>query len=218
MKEQIITLIGILASSLLMACNPSVESESKGQITAQQTAEQLKAGNLNIGDPLPDFELSTIDGTTYRLQDMIDGDHYVAVIWHSPACPCATNCLTAVREELSGPEWADLKILGVASDAMMDVQWFREDLKKQIADGDVTFPVVLDKDFEVMKTYGAKRTPTVWLADKEGKIRFWGAPESTLYPDSPDHRILIKEALLALREGKTPKDQTFPPIGCLIDT
>lgn len=221
MKSQIISLL--FFSVLITACNsgPSSNNQSSSTNSENQTAESteettLSAGKLKIGDMLPDFELETLAGETYRLHDLIDGDHFVAVIWHSPGCPCAAQCLDAVRSELSGPDYEDLKILGVASDPNMKVDWFRNDLQAQIDSGFVTFPIVLDHDQKIMDVYGAKRTPTVYMADKEGKIQFWGAPESSLYPGSDDHRILIKEALLDLREGKTPETQVYGPIGCKI--
>jgi len=221
MKTQILSLLffGILIASC--DSGPSSNNQTHSETSETQTSDstkdtQLSAENLQIGDMLPDFELETLSGESYRLHDMIDGDHFVAVIWHSPGCPCAAQCLDAVRNELSGPDYEDLKILGVASDPDMKVGWFREDLQAQIDSGFVTFPIVLDHDQKIMEIYGAKRTPTVYMADKEGKIRFWGAPESTLYPDSDDHRILIKEALLDMREGKTPETQVYGPIGCKI--
>lgn len=174
------------------------------------------AGNLTLGGSAPDFELATYDGQSIRLSDQLDGDHFVCVIWHSPACPCAHNCATAISERLTTEAYADLRIVGVMSDGNWDYDYMQADLERQIADGVVTFPVVLDKDQSLMKQYGAERTPTVWLLDQKGRIRYWGAPESTLEPTASGYRFLLKEAVDALRKGQQPAVQSFDPIGCKI--
>lgn len=174
------------------------------------------AGNLKIGDKLPEFSLPTLEGGTVRLADYLDGTRYVCVIWHSPACPCAHNCAIAVRDGLSGPDYADVAFLGVASGPESDLDWWRADLKTQLDEGIVTYPVGIDRDASVRALYGAQRTPTVWLADKQGRIRFWGAPESTLDPADEKYRLCLKDAIDDLKAGRDVSTPTVPPIGCLI--
>ena len=183
---------------------------------APQTAEDPAAGNLKIGGTAPDFELATLDGETIRLSDLLDGKHYVCVIWHSPACPCSRNCSTAIGKELTSDKYPDLTLVGVMSDANWDFDYMQSDLRDQIKEGIVTFPVLIDKDQSLMKEYGAERTPTVWLLDKQGRIRYWGAPESTLEPTASGYRFLLKDAVDALRKGGQPPIQRFDPIGCKI--
>lgn len=200
--------------AVLFWLSPAGCSQSGSSQTARRSPQP--AGNLQMGGSLPDFQLDTLDGETYRLADLQDGDSYVCVIFHSPACPCARNCASAIAEEMAGPEYGDLKILGVMSDLNWDYEYMQDDLRKQIEEGVVTFPVVIDKDQSVMETYGAERTPTVWLTDKEGRIRFWGAPENTIEPKLSSYRFLLKEALDALKRGEEPEVTRFDPVGCLI--
>lgn len=196
-----------------MACKP--RAQEQGQVGGSRLPSQ-SAGNLRFGDKLPDFELATLDGESFRLHDLIDGEHYVAVIFHAPGCPCSRNCARAVGEHLTPAEYPDLRILGVASDKFWSVDWFQEDLRTQLTDGTLTFPVVIDKDQSVMRLYGAERTPTVWLADKQGRIRFYGAPENVLEPGGSDYKFLMQNALDDLRAGRDPQVPSFPPIGCPI--
>ena len=64
---------------------------------------------------------------------------------------------------------------------------------------------------------GAKRTPTIWVVDKEGRVAFVGAPESTLFPGAPGHRYLLREAVDAVRAGKAMEPRFFEPLGCPIE-
>ena len=200
-----------------VACGPPTPEAEAAQTGEHTNAGKVSAGNLALGEKLPDFKAPNMEGETVAVGDLLDGESYVAVIFHSPSCPCANNCATAISDMLTPEEYPDLKILGVVSDPMQDIGWFRDDLKKQMADN-VTFPVVFDKDQSIMNAYGATRTPEVWLTDKDGTIRFWGAPENVLEPEgSPDeYRFLMKEALDALREGREPEVSSMAPIGCLI--
>ncbi|MGF1573408.1 MAG: redoxin domain-containing protein [Sumerlaeia bacterium] len=217
----------LLCSTIfLTACNSQSENvnpirqenSTPESASAEQTEDnRLQAGALKIGDKLPDFTLKTLEGESIQLSSLFDGESIVAVIWHSPACPCAANCLSAVREDLTSEKYKRLKILGVASDSQQATEWFTTDLQSQKESGMLTFPVVFDTDQAVMKAYGAKRTPTVYLADEQGILRFWGAPENTLFPGSEGHRSLITESVDAVLAKKTPDPQTYPSIGCLIE-
>ncbi|MCB2156037.1 redoxin domain-containing protein [bacterium] len=206
MRSKPLIIFALIVSLLAVGC----------QKKAPAPVAEVAAGNLKIGGTAPDFELETFGGESIRLSDKIDGEHFVCVIWHSPACPCARNCATGIAKELTPDKYPDLTIVGVMSDANWDFDYMQEDLNQQIEDGIVTFPVVIDKDQSMMAKYGAERTPTVWLLDKQGRIRYWGAPESTLEPTSSGYRFLLKEAVDALRKGQKPPVQTFDPIGCKI--
>lgn len=185
---------------------------------AADASAPIPAGAIHLGDRLPDFELPDyFTGEAVRLADFVDGESFVVVLWHSPACPCANNCVVAVAEQLKPEDYPDLRIVAVVSDMFWDYHWFRADLEEQVESGLVPFPVLLDKDRAVMELYGAERTPTVWLADRDGRVRFFGAPENTLSPGAPDHKFLLKNALDALIAGRDPDPATFPPIGCLIE-
>lgn len=175
------------------------------------------AGALRMGDKLPDFELATYDGVRHRLADLVDGKRFVVVIWHSPACPCAHNCARAIAAEITPEKYPDVAMLGVLTDKSWDADWMRADLQRQVDEGVVRFPVVVDPDQSVRRLYGAERTPTVWVADREGRIRYWGAPENVLDPEGSNYRFLLGEALDALRAGKQPETPRFGPIGCKID-
>jgi alkyl hydroperoxide reductase subunit AhpC len=209
-------LAAALACCLALGCGEPAEQPSARGPAAQATPT---AGALQLGAKLPDFTLPDyFTGEPMRLADAIDGQTYVCVIWHSPACPCAHNCATAIAAELTREKYPDLRIIGVTSDHFWDYDWFKNDLRQQIDDGIVNFPVLLDKDRKVMELYGAQRTPTVWLADKEGIIRFWGAPENTIAPGGSDYEFLLKDALDDLRAGRPVQVPSFTPIGCLIET
>jgi peroxiredoxin len=175
----------------------------------------MTAGNLKLGDPFPkDLVVRDEAGKEINLASYIDGQHYVVYTFHHPDCPCAANC-GALIGEMGKAGYTDVKVVGIMVEGMDDPRVMTA-LKKQHEDKVITFPVHFDAGKTVMNRLGATRTPEIWLVDKEGIVRFWGAPENTLFPGSPGHRYYLREAVDALRAGKTPEVAATPPIGCII--
>jgi alkyl hydroperoxide reductase subunit AhpC len=201
---------------MLWGCGQQPNQTSNSSQAAAETGTAATADTVALGQPLPDFEGTTFDGETHRLSDLMDGEHYTVVVFHSPTCPCARTCAVAISEQLTPEAYPDVRFLGVLPDSNWDADWMREDLEKQQAEGIVTFPVIIDRDQSLMTKWGVERTPTVFLADKEGRLRYWGAPESTLEPIMEGYQFLLKDALDALRAGKEPKITQFDSVGCLI--
>ncbi len=177
--------------------------------------EALPAGNLRIGERLPDFTIQDAEGNDVEVSSFIDGEHYVVVNFHHPGCPCAENCGRLVSHMQQQGYDRDVRVIGVMAHDTRSERAL-EQLEEQKAEGRVTFPVYFDHDRSVKRLLGASRTPEVWVLDKDGTIAYYGAPESTLFPGSEGHRFLLREAIDALRAGEAPEVVRYDPIGCLI--
>lgn len=223
MNQHKLVLIGTLAGALIVIAGSiaifakvrSIASEE--QIVAAPIEENLPipAGNFHIGDTLPDFTLEDAEGNSFTLSSALDGEHYVVINFHHPDCPCAENCGILINE-MTRQGYDDVLVVGILSSGTSDPRVLSA-LEKQRADGSINFPIYLDHDREILDLLGATRTPELWLLDKSGRIAFHGAPESTLFPGSPGHRYLLREAIDALRAGNTPEIQNRDPIGCPIE-
>lgn len=210
----IIAIIAAGVSAVVWRMNSIIEEQRQEHVETARAS--LAAGKFEIGGKLPDFEVQTVDGEGFALSDALDGDHYVVVNFHHPDCPCAENCSEMIADQM-GEGYEDVKIIGILSEGHDNPRVMKA-LNQQKEDGIVTFPVYLDPDQTARNALAPTRTPETWVLDKDGTIRFWGAPESSLFPNSKDHRYLLKEAVDALRAGETPELQSVPPIGCLISS
>jgi peroxiredoxin len=185
-----------------------------GQEIRSAEESALSAGNLRLGDKMPDFEVTARDGKSFHLKDAIDGKHFVVVTFHHPDCPCSENCGKLISE-MEGAGYDDVRVIGVMSSGTKN-EMDLKNLDEQVSEGVITFPVYMDHERAVQKMLGATRTPEMWVLDKDGTIAFYGAPENTLFPGSEGHRYLLREAIDALRAGRQPEIRRYDPIGCPI--
>ncbi len=190
-------------------------SQRVRSITGTTPAAAESAGNLHIGGTLPEFTVHDADGNPVKASSLVDGEHFVVVNFHHPGCPCAENCGRLISRMEADGYGRDVRFIGIMPHDTR-TEWVLADLEAQKEAGTVTFPVYFDHDGTARELLGATRTPEVWVLDKDGTIAYWGAPESTLFPGTREHRFLLREAVDALREGRRPEVVTYEPIGCLI--
>jgi len=206
----------VIAAGGIMYFGTSSQPASTGkQDTSAPATKTDRFVKVWVGDTFPDFEVPRLDGGTYKLSRDRDPGKYTVIVMHSPDCPCAANCASLINDmEASGLD--DVEVLGILAGVRVDEDFIKRS-QDQVDEGLVTFRLYTDPENKVRNMLDAKRTPTVWVLDKDGKVAYVGAPENTLFPGSPGHRYLLRDALDALRAGKAPDPQFFEPLGCPID-
>jgi cytochrome c biogenesis protein CcmG/thiol:disulfide interchange protein DsbE len=120
------------------------------------------AGALQVGDPVPDFQLTTFDGNPWSL-DAQRGKIVVVNFYASWCSPC--------REEAANVEdtWReyrnqDVQFVGIAyKDAESKAQAF-------LAEFDVSYPSVADPGSRIARAYGVTGVPETFVIDGEGLL------------------------------------------------
>ena len=148
--------------------DPHVEEAmtSEGQMVALGPLDEL---TVAIGDPAPDFALTSLDGETVMLSDF-RGKTVVLNFWASWCPPC--------REEM--PEFQELweergehgsdDLVMIALDFL--VQDTETDARNFIEGNGFTFPVLLDTpDGSVADRYRVRGLPATFFIDREGVVR-----------------------------------------------
>ncbi|MGH2627440.1 MAG: hypothetical protein ACRDHY_12405, partial [Anaerolineales bacterium] len=76
--------------------------------------------------------------------------------------------------------------------------------------------VLLDPDQKVADEYGALTTPHIFVVDREGILRYAGAPDDASFRQREPTRSYLGEALMALIAGRLPEVQETPGRGCAL--
>jgi thiol-disulfide isomerase/thioredoxin len=115
-----------------------------------------------VGKPAPEFELGSPDGSTLKLSQFI-GHPVVVNYWATWCGPCKEEMPLLQRSyEKFSPA---LVVLGVdAGEDVSDVVRFVDDLG-------LTFPILLDNDYEVESLLGVMAYPSTVFIDSDGIIQ-----------------------------------------------
>ena len=145
----------------LSACNNQTTSEN-GDKNAQVSSQVAKKG-----EEVPNFELTGVDGKTYRLSDY-KGKKVYLKFWASWCSICLASL--SDTDELAKEESDDYVILTVVSPGQKGEQ-AEEAFKKWYQGLDYkNLPVLLDPSGKLLASYGVRSYPTQAFIDKEGKL------------------------------------------------
>ena len=127
--------------------------------------EQSEAAlRVEVGEPVPDFRLETPDGGELRLSDF-RGQAVVLNFWATWCAPCRAEMpdLQAVHDEHAAT--GDLTVVGIdLQESSGSVLSFAEELE-------LTFPLALDRNGDVVERYGLIGLPGTFFIDAEGILR-----------------------------------------------
>ena len=161
MKKWQATVLVCASLVCLSACNNQTTSEN-GDKQAQVSSQTAKKG-----EEVPDFELTGVDGKTYRLSDY-KGKKVYLKFWASWCSICLASLPDT--DELAKEAGDDYVILTVVSPGQKGEQ-AEEAFKKWYQGLDYkNLPVLLDPSGKLLASYGVRSYPTQAFIDKEGKL------------------------------------------------
>jgi peroxiredoxin len=171
---------------------------------------------LKPGDLAPDFTLPATDGSTVRLAQRLPLNSATVVLFicnHCPYVKAYIPRLIELQRELAGR----VQLLAICSnDAATYPADSFEGMKTTASQWGLNFPYLRDESQTVARSYGAERTPEVFVIDPKGVCRYEGGiddsyQDASKVRDRPLHEALV--AMLAHRD--VPRPQTYA-IGCTI--
>ncbi|MFN7826900.1 MAG: redoxin domain-containing protein [Acidobacteriota bacterium] len=174
------------------------------------SAATVGARSLPIGAPAPAFALRDLDGQVHALGDY--RGRTLILTFLSAHCPISRayhERLRALASDL-GKDPATI-MLGINSSADESI----EEIRLDAARNGLTFPILRDAAGEIADSFGAVRTPDVYLIDAEGRLRYRGRIDSAHRPRR-DMRHDLREALAELRAGNVITTPETVAMGCPI--
>lgn len=132
--------------------------------TVEQTTEGLKGGEVP-----PDFELKTLDGTPVKLSDY-KGKKVILNFWASWCPPCKAEMPHMENYYKTNAEADNVEILAVNLTSAERGGDIKKKVENFIDEFGLTFPVPLDENGEIGKTFQAFTIPTTYMIDSKGLI------------------------------------------------
>jgi len=137
------------------------------------------------------------------------------VYFFAVECPLAR--LYGQRLNHMAKEYAPhgVRVVGVNSNP----QDSAEDVRRYIAELDISFPLLKDHDQAWPRLLGATRTAEVFVLNRAGKICYQGRIDDQYEPGisrAAPQKQELRDALAALLAGRAPAVASTPPVGCLI--
>ncbi len=119
----------------------------------------LNRRGLDPGTPAPDFTLCKLDGTQLSLRDFRGSR--VLLVFSDPNCPPCMQTATKLEEIHRTRD--DLRVLMVSRGSA-------EDNQKKVAELELSFPIVLQRHWEISRSYAMFATPIGYLIDEAGVL------------------------------------------------
>lgn len=124
---------------------------------------------LQTGDQAPDFEARTYGEDIIKLSDYTKQNPVVLYFYPKDNTPGCTKEACSMRDGMEELKEAGLQVIGVSTDGVKAHEKFRDKY-------DLNFPLVSDKDKDIVEKYGVKSTfgtakRVTFLIGRDGLIK-----------------------------------------------
>lgn len=174
-----------------------------------------------MGTPInsyaPDFELPGIDEEVHHLSRYLERFRAIGVIFMCNHCPYVHLYLNRLKELQTEFQDRGVTLIGInANDANQYPDDSFENMKTFAANNQLNFPYIRDVAQDVAESFGASRTPEVFLLDQDGRLRYKG-----LIDDNADDAGAVQVSYLRSAIDQLLSDELLEPsstdaIGCSI--
>lgn len=181
-------------------------------------AKPVPAVAAAVGQPAPDFTLTDLEGKPHTLSQY--KGKTVVLEWFNPGCPFVEHAHgqgpledMAVKETAQGVVW-----LSINSGAPGKQGAGLEANKEGVAKYGMKNPVLLDEDGTVGRTYGAEKTPHMFVVDAKGVLVYRGGLDDAPMgvPEDGELTSYVTNALAELRAGKAVAVPETKAYGCSV--
>lgn len=201
---KVLTLLAVVVVFSAFAANKIGKEGSKG---------------YGIGDIAKDFSLKNLDGNLVSLGDYENAKGFI-VIFTCNTCPFSVaneNRIIALDAKYKNVGYPVIAINPNNPEVQPGDSF--EAMKIRAKEKQFTFPYLLDEGQKVYPSYGATKTPHVYLLEKTKKgnvVKYIGAIDDNSRNESAVKERFLENAVNALLEGKEIEVKETKAIGCSI--
>lgn len=177
------------------------------------------AQGYKVGDNAIDFKLKNVDGKMVSLADYKKAKGFVVIFTcnHCPYAVAYEDRIIAIDKKYKELGYPVIAIN--PNDAVSYPADSFENMVQRAQEKGFTFPYLLDETQQIAKTYGALKTPHVYVLQKEGKnlvVKYIGAIDDNSQDETAVKTTYLANALDELLAGKPVTTAETKAIGCSI--
>lgn len=182
-------------------------------------AEINVADGYTIGDEATNFNLKNVDGKMVSLSDYPKAKGFI-VIFTCNTCPYAVASeqrIVALDKEFKGKGYPVIAINPNNPKVQPDDTF--ELMQKKAKQAGFTFPYLYDESQTIYAKYGAKKTPHVYLLQKENGnhiVKYIGAIDDNVRSADDVKERFVANAVNELLAGKEVSVKETKAIGCTV--
>ena len=170
---------------------------------------------IAIGQEGPEFSLPDTDGETHDFGGSSPRAAATVVYWTCNHCPYALAWHERLLDVARDYGDRGVRFLAVNSnDADRYPRDSIEAMRQRFeAEGGWPHPYLHDESQQVARSFGAEKTPDIFVFDDGRTLRYRGAPDAD-YEDPSQGAAWLREALDAVLEGREVERPETDPVGC----
>jgi len=178
-----------------------------------------KQDGLVPGDHAKDFQLKNIDGKMVSMSDYKEAKGFIILFScnHCPYVKAYESRIEALNKMFASKGYPVIAIN--SNDPVQYPDDSFENMQKNAKQKGFTFPYLVDESQEIAKSYGAIKTPHVYVLERKDKnliVRYVGAIDDNTHAPENVSKRYVEDAVNALLAGKSVKIQSSKAIGCSI--
>ena len=190
-----------------------------GQAKAQKMENMSDHKGYKVGDVATGFKLKNVDNKMVSLSDYTDAKGFIVIFTcnHCPYAKAYESRIIGLNHKYAPKGYPVIAIN--PNDPKAEPQDSFEGMQQRAKEKGFTFPYLFDEGQKIYPQYGAKRTPHVFVLNKEsGKnvVRYIGAIDDNYSdPNDVSHKY-VEDAVDALLSNKPIALTSTVAVGCSI--
>ncbi|MEM1165806.1 MAG: thioredoxin family protein [Planctomycetota bacterium] len=214
-RHKLAAACAVTASALALTFAPLPAAVAHGHGHEHATAK--------VGEAAPDFTLTDLRNNEHTLSDFTNEGKVVVLEWFSPSCPFVVkHYADEERQTINSiaADYADQNVVVLAINSAHPGHPYADPAKnlKAIESWGMSHSILMDPTGEVGKTYGAQKTPEMYIVDTEGVLRYAGALDNNSKPGRGQIGDVnyVRQALDEILAGSAVSTPTTKAYGCSV--
>jgi len=176
-------------------------------------------GGYQVGDTAKDFSLKNVDGKMVSMASMPEAKGFIVIFTcnHCPFSKAYEDRIIDLHKNFAPKGYPVIAIN--PNDAQKQADDSFENMVVRAKEKAYPFVYLHDQSQEIAKTYGATRTPHVYLLNKENgalKVAYIGAIDNNSQDVAQANEKYVETAVNSLLAGKKPAVNFTKAVGCTI--